>query len=174
MNDALPAIEAETLILVTRTVTDLDDFVARPENYLVSIDHEPNRAAQVWQERLKRGPYGSDGLVRLAYCGRDVFTADQWDDVDGIWQELVGLCRSFREAGEATALFPGQPLPMSFTRKGNVGVFTVGSNRVIVDPADFVRGVLTSAEHYFAWVEDEVGEDRSNARAAVQAARRLA
>lgn len=122
--------------------------------------------------RLTRSPYGSDGLVRLAYYGRDVFTADQWDDVDGIWQELVGLCRSFLEAGEATALFSGQPLPISFIRKGNVGVFTVGSDRVIVDPADFVPGVLASAVRYFSWVEDEVGEDRSDARAAVQAARR--
>ncbi|MDO5683241.1 MAG: hypothetical protein Q4G46_10490 [Propionibacteriaceae bacterium] len=173
MNDTLPAVESETLLLLPHTVTDLDDFVARPEHYLVSVEAEPARAAEVWLDRLKRNPYGSDGLLRLAYFGRDIFTADQWDDVDGLWHELVGLCQGFLADGHAEMSFPGQPLVMSFERKGNVGIFRVGANRVPVDPSDFIPGVLDSAERFFDWVEDHVGRNCSDMKQQIRVVRSL-
>ncbi|MDO5682544.1 MAG: hypothetical protein Q4G46_06935 [Propionibacteriaceae bacterium] len=173
MNDNLPAVVSETLLLLPHTVTDLDDFVARPEHYLMSVEAEPVRAAEVWLDRLKRNPYGSDGLIRLAYFGRDIFTADQWDDVDGLWHELVGLCHGFLADGRAESCFPGQPLVMSFERKGKIGMFRVGDDRVPVDPSDFIPGVLDSADRFFDWVEENVGRDCSEIKQQIRAARML-
>jgi len=169
----LPAVEAETLLLIPDTVTDLADFVARPEAYLVSVDREPERAARLWHERLKRHPYGSDGLVRLSTFGRDVFTADQWDDVDGIWQELVELCRGYLASGGAAVMFPGQPIEITMRPAGPGAVLTVGTDRMAVDPSVWIPGVLDRAERFFTWVAGGVGLDRGDALAAVAAVRAL-
>ncbi len=173
MGAAHLGMEAETLILSAATVTDLDDFVARPEAYLVSVEHEPERAAALWRDRLTRNPYGGDGLVRLSISGRDVFTADQWDDVDGIWHELVELCGGYLTTGNAAATFPGQPIQITMRRAGPAAVLTVGDDRIPVDPAVFVPGVLDHAERFFAWVRDRVGLDRSVALARVTSVRAL-
>lgn len=168
----LPAVESETLILVPHTVTDLDDLVAYPEKYLISITKDPAGAAAQWHERLRRNPYGSDGLVRLSHYGTDVFTADMWDDVDGIWFGLVRLCRGFLDSGKAEASFYGQPLAMTLRRKGNIGILTVAEDRIPVQ-REFVPGVLDHAEAFFTWVENEVGLGRGDAFEEIAAARAL-
>jgi hypothetical protein len=170
---AFEGVDAETFILLTDTVTDLDDFVARPEAYLVSIEREPVRAAARWRERLRRNPHGGDGLVRLSTFGRDVFTAAQWDDVDGIWHELVELCHGYLATGHAAVTFPGQPLEITMRRAGQGAVLTAGEDRIPVDPAVFVPGVLDHAERFFTWVQDHVGLGRGDALARVEAARAL-
>ena len=65
--ESLPVVGSEAFILLPDTVQDLEDFVSHPERYLVSLDAEPQRAAALWRERLKRHPYGSEGLLRLTY-----------------------------------------------------------------------------------------------------------
>lgn len=170
---SVPAIESETLILIPHTVKDLSDLVNYPEEYLVSIAEDPVRAAAQWHTRLDRNPYGSDGLVRLSHYGREVFTADQWDDVDGIWRELVCLCRDFLEYGSAEAFFPGQPLRMALDRKGKVAIMTVGADRFPVQPREFVTGVLDEAAGFFRWVEEQVGLARDDAFGNITGARRL-
>lgn len=170
---AHPDVVAETFILSAATVTDLEDFVARPAAHLVSVEREPDRAAALWRERLTRNPYGGDGLVRLSIFGREVFTADQWDDVDGIWHELVELCGGYLTTGDAAVTFPGQPIEITMRRAGPGAVLTVGDDRIPVDPAVFVPGVLDQAERFFTWVRDRVGLDRSVALARVEAVRAL-
>lgn len=66
------AVHSEPYILVPHTVTDIEDFVANPENYLVSMFQEPERAAEMWRNRLKENPYGSEGFLSLSYYGIDL------------------------------------------------------------------------------------------------------
>ena len=46
----------ESFLLIPHTVTDLADFCARPEHYLVSVDREGKRAAALWFDRATRNP----------------------------------------------------------------------------------------------------------------------
>lgn len=151
------AVHSEPYILVPHTVTDLDDFVANPDSYLVSMYDEPERAASLWRERLKRNPYGSEGYLWLNYRGRDLLTPDMWDEVTGIWYALIDLVEAFVQNGSAETFFPGQPLRLRLYRSGKSVLFSVEDQTTRADPAEFMAGLLAEAARYFSWVEEHVG-----------------
>lgn len=165
------AVHSEPYILVPQTVTDLDDFVANPENYLVSMFQEPERAAEIWRNRLKENPYGSEGFLSLSYYGIDLISGDLWDEVTGIWFELLELVEEFMEKGSAERLFPGQPVPLRLEVKGRSTLFTVNRQTNIVDPDDFIPGILDEAYRYYTWVEENIGTDESQALQSVNSLR---
>ncbi|MBB5748711.1 hypothetical protein GGQ69_001000 [Micrococcus sp. TA1] len=72
--DRRPAVESEALILLPDAVEEVEDVVSQPERCLVSMYAEPQRAARVWRERRTRHPYGSEGLLRLSYCGGELLS----------------------------------------------------------------------------------------------------
>lgn len=164
-------VESDTFLLVPHTVADLDDFVQKHDEYLVSIYAEPGRAAVLWRDRLKRNPYGSEGFVSLSYYGHDLIDADLWDDTAGIWSALVGVVEGFVASGDGSATFPGQPVPLGLRTQGAVQLFSVGQRRTPVDAALFVPGVLTEAERFFTWTEREVGADESDVLTRLRALR---
>lgn len=155
------AIQSEPFILVPHTVTDLNDFVANPDQYLVSMFKEPERAADLWRKRLKDNPYGSEGFLSLSYYGHDLISAELWDEVSGIWFELIELAEEFLQKGSAERLFPDQPIPLRLQTKGRSTLFIVNSQTTIVDPKDFIPGILDEALRYYSWVEEYVGTDES-------------
>jgi len=164
MNEqAVRAVRSEPFILIPHTVTDLDDFAAHPDKYLVSMFGEPERAADIWRNRLKKNPYGSEGLLALTYHDVELIPADLWDEVTGIWSELVELVEAFIEEGTSESLFPGQPTPLRLATKGKSTLFTVGHRTVRVDPQDFIPGLLDEAHRYYAWVEKYIGTRESHA-----------
>lgn len=165
------AVHSEPYILVPHTVTDLDDFVANPENYLVSMFKEPERAAEIWRNRLKENPYGSEGFLALSYYGIDLISGDLWDEVTGIWFELLELVEEFMEKGSAERLFPGQPVPLRLEVKGRSTLFGVNSQTNVVDPDDFIPGILDEAHRYYTWVEENIGTDESEALQSVNSLR---
>jgi hypothetical protein len=152
-----PAIESESFILVPRTVEDLDDFVSHPEQYLVSLYAEPQRAAQLWRERLKEHPYGSEGVLRLSYFGRGLISPDLWDEVSGVWFALIDCVAAYLETGEGVTSFPGQPVDIELRRTAAGAVFGVNGDRLLVDPIDFIPGLLDEAARYSRWVEEHIG-----------------
>lgn len=155
--DRLPAVKSEPFILVPHTVEDLDDFVADPEQSLVSLYAEPQRAAQLWRERLKDHPYGSEGLLRLSYFGRGLIAPELWDEVSGVWFALVDCVEAYLETGEGLTSFSGQPVDVELRRTAAGAVFGVNGDRVLVDPAEFIPGVLDEAARYSRWVEEHIG-----------------
>lgn len=165
------AVHSEPYILVPHTVTDIDDFVTNPENYLVSMFQEPERAAEIWRNRLKENPYGSEGFLSLSYYGIDLISGDLWDEVTGIWFELLELVEEFMEKGSAERLFPGQPVPLRLEVKGRSTLFTVNRQSNIVDPDDFIPGILDEAYRYYSWVEENIGTDESQALQSVNSLR---
>lgn len=156
-----PAVQSEPFILLPHTVTDLDGFVANPDQYLVSMYEEPERAAALWRERLKKNPYGSDGYLSLSYFGHDLIPADLWDEVSGIWYALIDLVDEFIQKGSAEKLFPDQPVPLRLQTKGRTTLFSVNSQTSIVDPRDFIPGLLDEAVRYYSWVEQYLGLDEN-------------
>ncbi len=155
--DRLPAVESEALILLPGTVEDLDDFASHPEQYLVSLYAEPQRAAGLWRERLKRHPYGSEGLLRLSYRGRDLISPELWDEVSGVWFALIDCVAAYLETGTGLASFPGQPVDIELRRTAAGAVFGVNGARVLVDPPEFIPGLLDEADRYSRWVEEHIG-----------------
>jgi len=155
------AVQSEAFILVPHTVTDLDDFAQHHDRYLVSMYAEPERAASIWRERLKKNPYGSEGFLALSYYGRDLVSADLWDEVSGIWFAIVELVEDFMRNGSSENLFPDQPVPLRLATKGRTTLFTVNNQSHVVDPADFIPGVLDEAARYYRWTEQHVGADES-------------
>lgn len=156
-DDRLPAVESEPFILVPRTVENLDDFVSHPEQYLVSLYAEPQRAVHLWRDRLKDHPYGSEGLLRLSYYGRDLISPDLWDEVSGVWFALIDCVEAYLETGEGATSFPGQPVDIELHRAAAGAVFGVNGDRVLVDPAEFIPGLLDEATRYSQWVEEHIG-----------------
>lgn len=154
---SLAVVGSEALILLPDTVQDLEDFVCHPERYLVSLDAEPQRAAALWRERSKRHPYGSEGLLRLTYRGRELIGPALWDEVSGVWFALIDCVQAYLETGSGLTFFPGQPVDveMRHTRAG--AVFGVNGDRVLVDPTEFIPGLLDEAERYSRWVEEHIG-----------------
>jgi hypothetical protein len=153
----LSALQSEAFILLPDTVQDLEDFVSRPERYLVSLYADPRRAAELWRERLKRHPYGSEGLLRLSYRGRELIHPVLWDEVSGVWFALVDCVQAYLETGRGLTSFPGQPVDVKMRRTRAGAVFGVNGDRVLVDPTEFIPGLLDEAERYARWVEDRIG-----------------
>ncbi|MEF9873045.1 MULTISPECIES: hypothetical protein [unclassified Glutamicibacter] len=165
------AVQSEPYILVPHTVTDLDDFVAHPENYLVSMFQEPERAAGIWRDRLNRNPYGSEGFLSLSYHGIVLIPGELWGEVTGIWFELIELVEEYLQTGSAERLFPGQPVPLRLEARGRSTLFTVNQLKHRVDPSDFIPGILNEAHRYFTWVEENIGTGEGQALQAVESLR---
>ncbi|MDF1488278.1 hypothetical protein [Tessaracoccus caeni] len=158
------SVVSETFLLTTHTVRDLEDLVAHPEKYLLSIWRELRRCADIWRDRATRHPFGGEGVVSLRYDGRELIRPDLWDDTSGIWRALVDAVEGFLAAGVGSAWFPGQPVPVRLERKGRDGaMLTIGEDRFFVDPQALVPGVLDEAEQYFLWVQEYVGSNESDA-----------
>ncbi|HRO29005.1 hypothetical protein [Citricoccus sp.] len=153
----LSALQSEAFILLPDTVQDLDNFVCHPERYLVSLYADPGRAAGLWRERLKRHPYGSEGLLRLSYRGRELIHPALWDEVSGVWFALIDCLQAYLETGRGLSSFPGQPVDVEMRRARAGAVFGVNGDRVLVDPTEFIPGLLDEAERYSRWVEDRIG-----------------
>ncbi len=159
----MQAVRSEPYILIPHTVTNLDDFVNNPDKYLVSMFGDPQRAAAMWRSRLNTNPYGSEGFLSLSYYGIELISADLWDEVTGIWFELIELIEEFMRKGSGERLFPGQPVPLRLVTKGRSTLFTVHQQTSLVDPHDFVPGMLSEAHRYYSWVEENIGTDESQA-----------
>lgn len=75
------------------------------------------------------------------------------------------------EKGSAERLFPGQPVPLRLEVKGRSTLFTVNRQTNIVDPDDFIPGILDEAYRYYSWVEENIGTDESQALQSVNSLR---
>ena len=151
------ALQSEAFILLPDTVQDLDDFVCHPERYLVSLYADPRRAAELWRERSRRHPYGSEGLLRLSYRGRELIHPALWDEVSGVWFALVDCVQAYLGTGRGMTSFPGQPVDVEMRHDRAGAVFGVNGDRVLVDPTEFIPGLLDEAERYSRWVEEHIG-----------------
>jgi hypothetical protein len=154
----LPAVASNSYILIPHTVTDLDDFTENHSAYLVSVYDEPERAAAVWRERLKRNPYGDEGFVSLEHYGHDLISGEYWDQVGGIWANMIEVVEQFLDRGIGESTFPGQPAPIALRQLGNTVVLIVGTKTSVVDPQTFLAGVVDEAGRYSAWVAEHIGQ----------------
>lgn len=165
------AFATETFLLVPHTVTDLADFRARPEHYLLSIDREGPRAAALWFDRATRNPFGSDGLVHLQYHGQHLIPLDLWDDVTGIWLALLDVLDGFLTAGDGRGTLSGQPVTVAMKGTPRSAAFTASGMSHKVDPAVVVPGILAGADRYFSWVHHAIGDGQGEALARISAQR---
>lgn len=153
----MAAVTAWTGILVPPTVTELADFAARLDEHPIRVEEDPAGAARQYRFRLQSNPCGGDGPVQLRYRDQELIRADLWDDVDGIWQGLVGVVEDYLDAGTGRSLFPGQPVPISLVRADRSTTVGIGNAVYWVDAQDFLPGLLDAARGHFRWLNDHVG-----------------
>lgn len=158
----------ESFLLIPHTVTDLADFCARPEHYLVSVDREGKRAAALWFDRDTRNPHGSDGLVHLLYHGHQLIPLDLWDEVTGIWLALLDVLEGFLAVGEGNETLSGQPAANAMKGAPRSATFTANNVSHKIDPAIVVPGILAGADRYFRWVHNTIGDGQGDALARIE------
>lgn len=148
------ACETETFLLIPHTVTDLAQLAARPDEYLVSIDAEPKRAANIWFDRAARNPYGGDGCVQIRYFEAQLIPLELWDDTVGIWIALLDAMENFLATGVGRSDYSPE-----FSLVGSIHGASFSAHGVShqVDPLDVIPAVLDGAQRYFSWVENMVG-----------------
>lgn len=150
-------VSSEGFILVPDTVTDLEHFAANHDEYLVSMYVDPNSASSLWFERRNRGLRGSEGWLSLTYQGQELMNGTLWDEVEGIWFELIDLICQYSQHAHAEALLPGQSVPLRLTDAGGSTLFTIGTQTIRIDPQFFIPGLLDEAMRFYRWVEEYIG-----------------
>lgn len=59
-----------------------------------------------------------EGAVELTIDGVQIMDTAMWDYVDQLWAYLSHMIPALRERGEASTLFPDQPIELTFSRQG--------------------------------------------------------
>lgn len=157
MAERVEPVRCDTAILIPPTVEDLDLFVADPAAYLCSVSEAPLAAARLWRERLQRNPYGGDGVVSIAYYGQELMGPAQWDDVTGIWEALINCVEAFRRGEQWATMLSGQPVELSLRRVPAGALYSIDRKTTLVDPDEFVPGLLDGAAVFSAWVHEYLG-----------------
>lgn len=74
-----------------------------------------------------------------------------------MWFALVDCVQAYPETGRSSTSFPGQPVDVELRRTAAGAVFGVNGDRVLMDPTEFIPGLLDEAERYSRWVEEHIG-----------------
>lgn len=148
------ACEVRTFLLIAHTVNDLAEFTAKPGEYLVSVDNEPERAAKVWFGRAARNPFGGDGIVQIQYFGAHLIPRGVWDDTVAIWFALLDALEGFLSTGTGHGSFSAG---IALVGSVHGASFSVNGISHRVDPRELIPVVLDGAQRYFSWIENAVG-----------------
>ncbi|WP_417373503.1 hypothetical protein [Glutamicibacter protophormiae] len=164
------AYQAQTLLLLPHTVTDLADFTANPDRYLVSIEAEPDRAAKRWFQRAAKNPYGGDGVVQIRYFGTQLIPSGLWDDTVAIWMALLDAVEGFLSTGKGRGSFNAE---ISLAGNLHTAGFWIGGALHRVAPLAFIPAVLGGSKRYFDWLENRVGRTHPGILERIEAMQRL-
>lgn len=146
--------QAQTFLLIPHTVTNLAELAEKPDQYLVSIDAEPERAAKKWFERAARNPFGGDGCVQIQYFETQLIPLELWDDTVEIWCALLDALEGFLATGAGHGHFSAE---ISLVGSIHSASFSAGRVSSRVDPYVLIPALLDGAQRYFSWIESKVG-----------------
>lgn len=158
--------EVQTFLLIPHTVTDLAEFTAKPADYLVSVENEPERAAKIWFDRAARNPFGGDGIVHIKYFGMKLIPLGIWDDTVAVWFALLDALEGFLSTGTGNGSFS---VEISLIGSIHGASFSVNGISHGVDPRELIPAVLDGAKRYFSWLENTVGSSYPDVSERIQA-----
>lgn len=101
---------------------------------------------------------GSAGFSSLPYDWHDFVPANLWDEASGIQFELA---EELMLPEEADRVFPDMPTLLCMRGKTRPTLFAAEAQTVIVDPKEFIPGMLEEANSTIQWVEANRGMDES-------------
>jgi hypothetical protein len=81
-----------------------------------------------------RDPTHVEGALEMTIDGVRIVDTTSWDCIDGLWAYIADMIGSLRRTGEATTLFPDQPIRLSFRRQGKRRVLVTFDARVPTNP----------------------------------------
>lgn len=147
-----------TLILKVNGPVDAFAVAERPGESLLDIFEHEAEAAALWQQRRQRDKSWNEGLIQLRYQETDLIETSLIDDVVTLWYYLMNLADEFLETGRAEVSFPDQPVPIVMETIQHRAFFSVGTTRVMIDPALFINSLADEAERFFDWTSRNLGE----------------
>lgn len=160
------ACDVQTFLLIPHTVSDLAEFIAKPADYLVSVENEPERAAKIWFDRAARNPFGGDGIVHIKYFGMKLIPLGIWDDTVAVWFALLDALEGFLSTGTGNGSFS---VEISLIGSIHGASFSVNGISHGVDPRELIPAVLDGAKRYFSWLENTVGSSYPEVSERIQA-----
>ncbi|MDO5634395.1 MAG: hypothetical protein Q4G34_05950 [Micrococcus sp.] len=157
----------DTALLIPHTVTDLEQFLTDPSGHLLSITADPDAAARLWHDRLRRNPYGGEGVVSVSYAGQALLGPEHLDHVSLTWDALVAAVEDFvaavsgaQGAGAASgteAVDQDDPAAIAIERVPGGALFRADDRTVFVDPALLIPGLVDGAAAFTHWVHEHLG-----------------
>lgn len=157
MTETFEPFQCDTALLRPNAVEDLDAFLAEPEEHLLSIHDDPEGAARLWAERLKRNPYGGEGVVTVEYYGHELMGPTLLDHVTLTWDLLVDAVEEFVTGASVREPADRLPEEPALRRVAAGALFSMDDQTTLVDPAVVVPGLLDGAAAFTAWVRDHLG-----------------
>jgi hypothetical protein len=140
--------------ILTQKVYDPEDLAQNPEKYLADLYVNEDVAARAWLRTGERHHFTwNDGVVTLSWQGMPLVGVPTWDDVCGIWRNLVAVVEGYLSAGRGEALFPDQPIPIILERIRGAALITIGDTKIRVDALAFCSELLDEAERFWRWTD---------------------
>ncbi|GAA3598236.1 hypothetical protein GCM10022198_23130 [Klugiella xanthotipulae] len=148
-------------MLFTRPIAGLDDFVEHPDDALVDVVEQPERAAAVWRERRAALPGWSDGALLLGYNARPLIDLTMWDAVWPLWSYLITVVEEYLDNGRGECSFPHQAVDVALFDRGGETFILIGDRQLDVHRDSFIDQLLAAAHDFFEWVAECTDDDPS-------------
>lgn len=149
-------------VLLKKTVVDLEDLVAFPDKYLVSIEKEFEEAKKIINKNIKKtnsreGAIYHDGALHMVYNGKTVFSFTQWTDIDDLWAYLLNLIEEYFEIGYSKCYFPDAPIEIKFEKSNKEYLyFSVDGVSIYINETFFINKLLSESKKFYVFLEGAV------------------
>lgn len=143
---------------------DLNDLALNPFDYCVSIKYERSEAIEIIKKNIQSNEtsqvYGIEGVVNISYKNKQIIPFTYWDDVDCLWAYLLNCIDEYIDKGSATYYFPGQPIPIYLSKKGQRTLcFSVNEVSIVIDEKQFLFTLTEKAQDFFDFITNVVGQN---------------
>lgn len=138
-----------------------EDFINFPEEYLVSMEKEPEIVRQIIEQNEKEfffdeGSFYFDGALHLIFNGKTIIPITQWKDLDDFWKIMINLIARFFKVGYSKSYYPESPVLMILKkeRKTPYLFFLVDDVDIYVEEEVFIDTMLKEAKKYFSLLKE--------------------
>lgn len=142
--------------ILVRMVQDVEDFEEHPDKYLVDLYADEQEAKKAWLRTGERHHFTyNDGVVTLSWKGIPLLGVPEWDDICGLWRNLLTVVDGYLTDGRGEMSFPDSPAQIILEHVHGGALVTIGDTKARVEPLTFCRELLDEAERFWRWTEKQ-------------------
>ncbi|MFJ7746943.1 hypothetical protein [Peribacillus sp. NPDC097295] len=147
--------------IIKKPVTDLQDLVNNPVQYIVNIEKDFNEFISIINNNRDR--YIEDGILTLEgglfiqQHYREISGVKYFDDLPTLWSYILNVVEEYLEIGNGKSYFPSQPIKIQLNQLQKRKVeFLIDHNRLEVEQDVFLKVILDRAEFFFITLVKEL------------------